>query len=596
MPMTFTLGAAPKWIQVSKQTGDVRVVESSLPKFDQGQGKMIPVEMFLSNFRSDSAVLNCLIDVLRPDSYGDNTLLTWTQQLAQQVSSVSPETLRFLLREIMAPVYDFAAAKPREGIIFGLWVEVVSKATALARAFSVAHALPWTHGLLVEMGFSEGVDIRNVLRVLGIRPEQGAAVHIGPRSFRFSMKSEERLDWFNVIRVVRYLRAEERAELRKLNGFSQEEVDRLTAIFNQCAYKKVVVTDDGNKELQSSTLRPEVFLSLLDNDYAPALFHGADLRDVKERLVAAFPRALGAVDAGRASAERLQDKTGMDLEAFLQMMNHVHEDADLRYHRKLQRAEENCGFSAQEVREFRTIFVKWDTREVGVLPFDQLVEIAGGLKAWRVPGRIARLQLAPRGGFTNASLAELSEAAAGPRLGGASRAAGVQELDLAKVVPAGSLAPGCWSLPPRNTLRRDVPEFVPLFFNSAVGPPADGVQLSTSEESIVQQRHESSDQSAANVADAKPEIKTAVQFRAAALETFDTKPFNDGDHVDLQSDFVVAFRSLATSFDRDGLQLQRLQVSALATSEGVEPPVATARSMAAAGSQSTQATQYGAEL
>jgi len=146
MPMTFTLGAAPKWIQVSKQTGDVRVVESSLPKFDQGQGKMIPVEMFLSNFRSDSAVLNCLIDVLRPDSYGDNTLLTWTQQLAQQVSSVSPETLRFLLREIMAPVYDFAAAKPREGIIFGLWVEVVSKATALARAFSVAHALPWTHG------------------------------------------------------------------------------------------------------------------------------------------------------------------------------------------------------------------------------------------------------------------------------------------------------------------------------------------------------------------------------------------------------------------------------------------------------------------
>ncbi|CAK0813737.1 unnamed protein product, partial [Prorocentrum cordatum] len=156
---------------------------------------------------------------------------------------------------------------------------------------------------------------------------------------------------------------------------------------------------------------------------------------------------------------------------------------------------------------------------------------------------------APRGGFTNASLAELSEAAAGPRLGGASRAAGVQELDLAKVVPAGSLAPGCWSLPPRNTLRRDAPEFVPLFFNSAVGPPADGVQHSTSEESIVQQRHESSDQSAANVADAKPEIKTAVQFRAAALETFDTKPFNDGDHVDLQSDFVVAFRSLATSAD-----------------------------------------------
>lgn len=146
MPMTFALGTAPKWIQVSRQTGDVAVVESKLPEFDPGQGQMIQVGVVLSNFRSEDATMNCMVDVLRPENYGDNTLLTWTQQLSQQLDAVRPPTLVTLLRETMGPVYDFTESKPREGITFGLWVEVVSKAAALARAFSVAHALPWTSG------------------------------------------------------------------------------------------------------------------------------------------------------------------------------------------------------------------------------------------------------------------------------------------------------------------------------------------------------------------------------------------------------------------------------------------------------------------
>merc|ERR1719343_743819 len=132
------------------------------------------------------------------------------------------------------------------------------------------------------MGLPESVDIRATLRALGIKPEQSAGhQHSGPRSFRFSVKAEERLDWFNLIRVVRYLRAEERADRRKCHGLTQDEVDKLTAIFSQCAYKKVIIREDGEKEYESSTLRADVFLGLLEEDYAPALFDSVDLRDLR---------------------------------------------------------------------------------------------------------------------------------------------------------------------------------------------------------------------------------------------------------------------------------------------------------------------------
>jgi Ca2+-binding EF-hand superfamily protein len=231
-----------------------------------------------------------------------------------------------------------------------------------ADLFEVVH-VDIAKRMLSDLGFPESVDIRATLRALGIKPEQGAPKYSGPRSFGLSVRAERRLDWISLIRVVRHLRSQERADRRKIHGFTPEEVKKWTVIFSQCANKRVVIEDSGEKVLESSTLRAHVFLRLLEEEYAPALFHGVDLRDIQERLLAL----------------EVASDHDMDVKGFLKMMSEVHEDADVRYHSKLQRAEESCRFSAQEVREFQAIFVKSDIQEAGLLPFSQVVEIVNGL-------------------------------------------------------------------------------------------------------------------------------------------------------------------------------------------------------------------------